>query len=345
MIEEFNSISPLRLEVLDDFWRREQAQTPHGEDFTAYGHPVQYRANHPDLLQVVAHSRRRFSRSAPREQTRPIRLDFLLDSQLPEAIVPEDWPGRLRYHATGDYLTINREPWINAFADLEHRHGVALVSPKLVHQPRLLSRYIADCFILNMMLRTGWGQLHASCVTRSETALLFSARHNTGKSTTAFRLVRHGYGLLSDGMTYVRADSGSLELMGYPVGEVKLRPEMLDEFSSLGVEGDRVLVREATKYVFDLRRWMPERVIDESFRPERAVVCLLERHAGQDTRVESISKDQALAGLWPEALHLDAEERLRRNLAPLRALVQSASCYRLTLGTRVAGILQAVDDL
>jgi hypothetical protein len=220
-----------------------------------------------------------------------------------------------------------------------------LVSPSLARSPRFLSRYVCDTFVLNMMMRTGLGLLHASCLWREGRALLLSAPHNTGKSTTALRLALHGYRLLSDGMTYVRVHERGLELLGYPVGEAKLRLDMIDAFPELGGHGEPTLVREDTKMVFDLRRALPQRVVERSVWPEEIVLCQLRRTEGRATHLAPLARDEALRALWPESSFVDDEEVMRTNLRAIRALLARARCYRMALGSDEAGILQAVDGL
>ncbi len=198
-----------QLDRLTDFWRRRESAAAHEFSDAVCGYPYRVTANHPELLAAARLSARRFSRCAPVAGGQPIALHYILDSALPETPVPHDWPQRLRHMGAGDWLAVNAEPWVNAFADLRRWVGVAFVSAPLMRAPYMLSRFIGDTFTLNMLLRTGWGQLHASCLWRDGRAVLLTAPHNSGKSTTAFRLVMNGYRLLSDGMTYVRVHGRS----------------------------------------------------------------------------------------------------------------------------------------
>ena len=262
---------------LVDFWRRLEAELVYETTIEAFGVPVQVVSNYEALLEGVSYSAQRYSQANPPPEASPIRLTYVLDTQLPEKPVPIDWPARLNYFGIGSWLTINAAPWVHAYADLERFTGVALYSPSIAAKPYLYSRFIGDCFVLNMMMRTGWGQLHASCVVRDQTAILLHAPHNHGKSTTAFRLALNGYRLLSDGMTYVRPGDRGVELLGYPVGEVKLRLDVLESFPMIKDEGSWTVVREDAKMVVDLRKSLPDCVIEDAIRPGKVVVCLLER--------------------------------------------------------------------
>ncbi len=337
------------LDALPDFWRRRAAAAPQEHAGAVCGYPYRVAANHPDLLEAARLSDHRFSRGAPVAGGRPISLRYVLDRELPDTPVPADWPRRLRHQGAGRWLMVSAEPWVTAFADLDTWEGVARVSAPLMGAPYMLSRYIGDTFALNMLMRSGWGQLHASCLWRDGRAVLLAAPHNTGKSTPALRLSLRVGRVLSDGMTYGRAAGGGLELFGYPVGEIKLRFDMLGEFPQARAGGQAALVREDAKMIYDLRREMPERVVEESVRPREVALCLLERAADPGgaarTTAEPVDRETALRGVWPDSAHVDALPVLRSHYRSLRALLDGARCYRLRLGSDAAGIVAAVDRL
>lgn len=334
------------LERLEDFWRRREAATRHETHYEAYGYPVHFEANDERLLAAAHLSAGRYSRCAPVPGGPTIHLKFVVDGRMPAEAVPLDWPSRLRYLGFDRWLTISGDPWVNAFAHLDQWVGVGVISSTLAEEPRLLSRYIADCFVLNMLLRTGWGQLHASCLEKEGQALLLAAPPNSGKSTTAFHLTMNGYRLLSDGMTYVRADGQEMELLGYPVGEVKLRFDMLSAFPQVKGRGQAAWAREDRKMVFDLRREMPDRVVETAIRPWRLVLCLLTREEGAvASRAERVGAEEAFAALLPEALHLDERQIVERNLVSIRQMLTKTVCYRLHLGSDVQSLLNTVAQL
>jgi hypothetical protein len=317
----------------------------HRLDYSGYGLAIRLLSNAPELLEAGRISSGRYSRSDSAPPLPVIELNLILDPQRPEEPVPADWQSRLRYMSVGPWLTIVGEPWLHAFADLGHWVAVALVSPSLAQHPVALSRCVCDTFTLNMLMRTGVGLVHASCLVQDGKALLLTGPHNAGKSSTALRLVLNGYSLVSDGMTYVRPGEPQLELLGYPVGEAKLRLDMLDSFPELQGYGEAALVREDTKMVFNLRRALPERVIEESIRPDQIVLCHVERSPDSASCTEPMAQDDLLQRMWPESTFVDDLEVMRSNLAAIRTLLSRARCYRLVLGTDVAGMLDSVGSL
>lgn len=334
-----------QLQRLPDFWGLRRSQITHQLEYRVFSHPVVFSANDPRLLEAARISAARYSHSAASVEPDPITFSFILDDQMPAEPVPLDFPNRLRYLRVGSWLTIQGEPWLHAFANLDSRQGVAVVSSMLADQPVLLSRFAADTFTLNMLMRNGFGQIHASCVCRSGRAVLLSATHNTGKSTTAFRLALNGYRLLSDGMTFVRRDGPRLELLGYPVGEVKLRLDMTSAFPQVSGRGEAAIVREDQKMVYNLRALMPEKILEKSFWPEEVVVCLMERNGNQRTWAEPVDGQTALLALIPEASLYDDRMVVASNFAVIQTLLEKARCFRLSIGADQDGILQAIDGL
>jgi len=337
--------TPFETEGLEDYWHRREASQAHTLSYNAYGLPVELRANDPRLLKAARLSSRRYSRCAPLPDTLPLTLRMLVDEQLGAPEVPADWAGPRHYQAVGPWLAIDGAPWLLASADLERRTGLALVATTLADQPSRLSRCTCDTLTLNAIMHTGLGLLHASCLSRDGTALLLCAEHNTGKSTTALHLAMNGWGLLADGMTYVRVDGERLGLMGYPVGEAKLRFDMLDHFPQLTAMGQAVRVREDTKMVFDLRQTFPGVVVEEAIWPERVVLCHMTRRGDTRSTAQPVGWEALFPTIWSESTFVEPAEILRSSYDAMVALLTRARCYELSLGTDVSSTLGLVDAL
>lgn len=333
------------MHLLEDFWRRRESALEHILDYQAFGFPVTVLSNHPRLLEGARISGGHFSKCETTDESGRIHICLVVDESLPAAPILSGWVAQLRYFGVGDWLTINAEPWLNAAAHLIDRRSVAIISQSLLDHPHLYSRYILDTITLNMVTHSGLGMVHASCVHRDKTAYLLSATHNTGKSTTAFRLALAGYQFVADGMTFVRVGKNGIELMGYPVGEVKLRLDTIQMFPMLNGHGRDVVVREDKKLVFNLRSLLPSQVLEGSIYPERIIVLLMERTNLRDTHLEAIGKTETLEGLFPETMHLDREQIMENNLQAVRVLLEKAQTYRLLLGSDEDKILSVLAEL
>ncbi len=334
----------MRIDRMEDFWKRRVTQDAFSMHYNAYGHAVHFTGNVHELLESANLSARRYSQ-APQIPDWDIHITVIQDPQLAEVDVPENFPAQLHYQAVNTSILFWGMPWVYASADLNARTAVAVVSSTLAHSPVYLSRFVLDTITLNMLIHTGVGQLHASCLFRDGRAVLLSAPHNTGKSTTAFGLVRHGYQLVSDGMSYVKVTNQGIGLMGYPVGEIKLRMDVVEGLSELNDFGESMLVREATKMVYNLRHAIPDSVIDQMIYPREIKLCLLERTQSKTTRVYPLTIEAALEGLWQDAAHYDDIEVLSENLRTLRIMLKHAQCYRLVIGNQQEDIVRVVDAL
>jgi len=355
--------APLDFEIsrLEDLSRQREATLAHTFTYSAYGYPVHFATDDPLLLEVAHISAGCFSRCEPVPDATPTRLKFFLDPGLPAEPLPVDLSSRLRYVMVGQRLAVHAPPWVSTFVDLREWAVVAVVSPAAVRQAPFLSRYVCDNFVFHILMRT-WmghiGHLHASCLYRDGRAVLLSAPHNAGKSTAALRLMTagtDGYRLVTDSTTLARIwDRGAaqrrlfqagVELLGYPVGQLKLRTDVLDEFPELKAHGRSLLVRNELKIAINLRQEMPERIVEESVWPREIVLCQIERVPGRTTSAEPREPAQVLREIWPESAFVDDPEVNDGNRAALETLLERARCYRLRLGSDVPGLLATVERL
>ncbi|MCG3207403.1 MAG: hypothetical protein FOGNACKC_01003 [Anaerolineae bacterium] len=334
--------SKLKTENFPDFWsRRANAQTERF-DFAPLGIPATITANRPEVLVAARLSAGRFCQSSARE-TPPIRLSLVVGSE-PAGRLPPDLPEQLNYTGVADWITVSAGAWGHGFASLPSREAVIILSPELAADSRLVSRYFIDHYLLNFIV-TEWAMLHASAVLspNRERLIVLIAPHNTGKSTTALHLLRAGFHFLADGMLLFRPQADGVEVAGYPVGEVKLRDDVLAHFADYA--GQPVRVREQRKTVVDLRQLHPGRVLDATFAPERISLCFVERRELAVTLVEPLTAAGVPPLLAGNSLYWDEPARLAHNTAALEQLIRGASLYRLRLGTELESIVNAVAAL
>src|SRR5581483_2520587 len=315
-----------------DFWNRRRGDSRFELRFPAFGYEVVLGANDPALRDAARLSAARYARAVPLDGSPVIELELLVVPAWGASPVPSDLPARIQTVAVNDYLFQAATPWLQWFTALNARRAWGMLAPALARDARLVSRYLIDRAVLNILLREGVGQLHATSLVRDDHAVIFIAPHGTGKSTTAFHLLRCGYRLLGDGLLFMR-ERGGLELMGYPAGEAKLTPAMQPLFPEWRGAGDEVTVHNVIKTVVDLRELAPGKVVVESVSPQRVILCLAERNGERTTRAQRLSPDAALERILPDTVYWDEPRPMLRSLNVLRRLIESAAAYRLTLGT------------
>jgi hypothetical protein len=155
----------------------------------------------------------------------------------------------------------------------------------------------------------------------------------------------HGYRLLTDSTTFVRHWPVGTELLGYAIAQLKLRLDQLDEFPVFRTRGKPMYLGGETKMVLDLRKEMPERMLEESVWPNEVVICHMERMSSPDTHAELMTPQETLNMIWPESRFTDEPVINPGNRMAVDALLQNARCYHLVLGTDVESMLQAIDNL
>ncbi|HEX9924930.1 MAG TPA: hypothetical protein VGD99_19900 [Anaerolineae bacterium] len=326
----------------EDFWSRQANAQTETFEFTPLGMPATITANEPALLAAAHLSAGRFSRAKPHLE-KPISIQLVAGAG-PMEKPPADLTERLGYMGVGDWITLSAGAWGQAFANLRTRAAVLHLSPGLATATRLVSRYFIDHYLLNFIL-TEWAMLHASCILDPEEQrlIVMIAPHNVGKSTTALRLLRAGFIFLADGMVLLQQNGAGFQVGGYPIGEVKLRDDVLSLFPEYS--GHAVRVREQRKTVIDLRAAHPEQLVDTLIEPNRIQLCFVEQAQTAHTRVTRLSPAEVIPAVAANTVYWDKPSNLAHNSAILQGLIQTAELYRLEIGIEAEGIISTLTKL
>lgn len=337
---------------LDDFWGRRAHRPDYARSFHVFGRPAVLVANDQQVLAALDHSLPLFS-SVPPGDYPPFRLQFTVRPlPVPMGESVDSVVDCVLYTGEGQWIAIGLGPWGQAFADLGSGHATAIIAPELAARPDLVSLTLLNTLLLNFCLGSGFGMLHASCLWRDDgrdgRALLLMAPHNSGKSTTALRLVRAGFALVSDSMVHIVPETDTTRaplLAGFPVRRIKLRADMLEVFTDWRplVRAERV--RDETKYVLDLEQVDQTYVRTDAIRPERLTVCLLERSTGEATSWRPATGEAVAAAVMANSLFYDTPAVWRENLAAIDRLLARSRTYHLTIGRDPVALIAAVKEL
>jgi hypothetical protein len=344
---------------LEDFWGRRKNAPVEERPFRIFGRPFKVTSNEPGLLIAVDLCLPLYS-TAPESELSPFRLHLVVQPG-PEdpGPVPEDLVDRAQYAAHGGWLIIRLGRWGDCFVDLASGCGYGLLSPRLAARPEVVSRCLLNTVFTNHIIGSGFGLLHASCLVRDGRALLLMAPHNSGKSTTALRLVLasyqpqadsryrlstdSGYRLLTDSMVFLSPAGEPLRLFGFPVGQVKLREDVLPHFGELAPHLEPEPVRGEVKYRIDLRSLDPDLVHPQALAPPAVFLCLLTQ--GSRTRLGPADQEQVLAAIVRNSLFYDTDAVWERNLASIQTLLERATLWTLDIGADQARIVETVNRL
>lgn len=336
---------------LEDFWGRRAHRPDHERAFHVFGRPAVLAANDERVLSALDFSLPLFSAAPPSDRP-PFRLRFAVRSLPVPSEGVESVVDHVLYTGEGQWIAIGLGPWGQAFADLRAAQATAIIAPELAARPDLVSLTLLNTLLLNFCLGSGFGMLHASCLWRDDgrdgRALLLMAPHNTGKSTTALRLVQAGFALVSDSMVHIvpeEDDTAAPLLAGFPVRRIKLRADMLEAFPDWRplVRAERV--RDETKYVLDLEQVSPACVRTDAVRPERVTVCVLERSDGEATSWRPATDETVAEAVMANSLFYDTPAVWQKNLAAIGRLLACSHNYHLTIGRDPGKLVSAVEDL
>jgi len=326
----------------EDFWSRRENAQAHAFECAPYGIPTRITTNQADVLEAARLSARRYSRSETLEG-KPITIQIVVSREA-GAPVPDDLPARLKYTGVDEWILLSAGEWGHSFGNLRTHTALVALSPALAADARLVSRYFVDHYVLNFAL-TEWAMLHASCVLDADRRrlIVMVATHNAGKSTTALRLARAGYTFLADGMALLKMKEGNWIVGGYPIGEVKLRHDVLEWFPEYS--GQAVQVREHQKTIVDLRSAHPDRTVESLLTPESIHLCFVERQEGSHSHVAPIDAAEAAQIVSANTVYWHTSEYMAHNSDTLHHLLQTASLHRLRIGSDPDSIVAAFNQL
>jgi hypothetical protein len=235
--------------------------------------------------------------------------------------------GEVLYRDDNDELLIRHGD--EAFVSCRAGEGHASVevgsrSPQLVW---LASHPLFTIPLIEMLKRRGLYSVHAAGVTLSGRALLFPGPSGSGKSTLTIALIRAGFGLLGDDMTFLARAQDDVRVLGFP-DEVDLTDETVGFFPELsGLE-------ECPPD----EGWPKHRLHTEDRYGAPPVTCsvagalvfprLVKRLKNVATR---IGPDEALRELAPNVL-LTEPTSSQAHLDAMADLVRVSKCYRLEVG-------------
>jgi hypothetical protein len=329
---------------VEDFWGRRNRLT-HQRDFRLFGRPANLASNSPGAMDALDASLALFSLAAPVEAA-PFAIEIVVRPMHAGAEpLPANLFDQITYTGRGNWLALHLGDWGHCHVDLSAGRATAVVATELGQQPAALSRYLLNTILTNLIIGRGYGMLHATALQMAGRVLLLLAPHNSGKSTTALRLVQTGYTFLSDSMVFIAPPGRPLQLLFFPVGKLKVRPDVIPHFPALAPFLEQEMVRGEVKHSLDLRRATPALVGLEAIEPASVDIFLLNRWSRAESRVEPATATKMMAAAVANSIYYDRLEAWRPNLALIWELVQRARCYRLFLGADEASLVTALAAL
>jgi ABC-type cobalamin/Fe3+-siderophores transport system ATPase subunit len=331
------------LSRIEDHWHRLETRITAERTLRALGYPFIVRSNCAAVMALAELTERRFSSCQPITTTTTGQIDLFALGDMPTTpIDPLAFEHQFQTVANGEQGLLHWGRWGSLYADWTRPAAFGFVSSELVQHPTIASRHCLDTFILIALLRQPVGMLHASGLVKDGHVILLIGPHGAGKSTTALRLIRAGYRLISDTLMFVRLCEERIQLLGYGVGELKLTsegltlfPELLQTTPDLSTDGRR-------KPIFWLRDLMPACVETAAVYPHTIALCLTQRSHDEHTHLSLLDEDIALYQLTRNTSYLDEVDVMSRNLSVIHQLIQRSRAYMLELGRDVDELVQTL---
>ena len=215
----------------------------------------------------------------------------------------------------------------------------SLTEPLDLHQALLPSIFFFFP-LAQLLARRGLHIVHAAALERNGRGVLIPGMSGSGKSTCCVSLMRAGYRCLSDDKPFLRENGAGVELLPFP--------EMIDV-----TDQSVAFFPELSKAASDLESgFRKKRFCAETLYPGSAAdavtprVILFPQISEEPTsRVEALSKAQALQTLLPHSLLCFDRGISVRHFELLTRLVETTTCYRLYFGRDVLDLPRLVDQL
>lgn len=215
----------------------------------------------------------------------------------------------------------------------------SLTEPLDLHQALLSSIFFFFPFA-QLLAQRGLHVVHAAAMERNGHGVLIPGMSGSGKSTCCVSLMRAGYRCLSDDKPFLRENGAGVELLPFP--------EMIDVTDqSVAFFPELSRAASALESGFRKKRFCADTVYPGSTADAvTPSIILFPNISGEPTsRVETLSKAQALQTLLPHSLLCFDRGISVRHFELLARLVETTTCYRLHFGRDVLDLPRLVDHL
>jgi len=177
-------------------------------------------------------------------------------------------------------------------AQYDQGRALGFIAPELLANEARLRYSVLELLALLLVTQHDRVPVHTGAVVLNGLAILLAGRSTAGKSTLCYACLRDGFGLLAEDVVYASRQHG-MRLWGVP-WQVHLLPDALRFFPELADLPAEIQANGKLKLAVETTGFGAERALRYA---ERAVVCVVERHAGADSVLEPIDPAVVVATL------------------------------------------------
>ena len=295
--------------------------------FPLLGVPVEIRSNSASVIAAAGRAFGGWHALAP-ELVAPIEprvVSVVVHPADPSLLAGAPRPFVQRIHG-GCFLASDGVNMLTAQYD--EGRALAFVAPELLQHEARLRYNVLELLALLLVTQHDRVPVHTGAVVRNGLAILLAGRSTAGKSTLCYACLRDGFQLLAEDVVYA-SRAPALRLWGVP-WQIHLLPDAVRFFPELADIPAEVQANGKFKLAVDTAHFGPARAICHA---ERAVVCVVERHAAAEALLEPIDPAVAVATL---SGNRESGFDLYDGTRAVAEALAARGAYRLTVGSDLA---------
>lgn len=311
-----------------------RAKLAHREAFPLLGIPVEIRSNSLAVIAAARDALGSWRDLAPELVAKvPPRIVSIIVQPVPTC-EGASAPFVYRAHG-GTFLASDGANLLTAQYD--RGRALAFITRGMIERgPELRENVILQLALL-LVTQHDRVPLHAGAVVLEGLAILLAGRSTAGKSTLCYACLREGFQLLTDDAVYISREP-RLRIWGQP-DRVHLLPDAVQFFPELASVRPEIQPTGKLKLAIETTQFGTARAVHHA---ERAIVCVVERHAGADTRLEPIGRGEAVAALSADP---DPGFDLYEGAEEVAELLAARGAYRLVVGHDPGDAARVLRDL
>ena len=313
-----------------------KAELVHSATFPLLGVPVEIRSNSVAVIAAAELAFGRWRSLAPEliAPVAPALVEVIVQPADPALLADEPRPFVHRVHG-GRFIASDGVNMLSAQYD--QGRALAVIGLELLPREEQLRDNVLRLLALLLVTQHDRVPVHAGAVVHDGLAILLAGRSTAGKSTLSYACLRDGFQLLAEDVVYV-SRTPALRLWGLP-DLIHLLPDAVGFFPELAEVPAKVQANGKYKLAVETARFGADRAVCHA---ERAVVCVLERHAAAATRLEPIEPAQAIAVL---SGNREPGFDLYEGTSAVAEALAAGGAYRMTVGHDLSSATAALRDL
>jgi hypothetical protein len=312
--------------------------------FPLLGVPLEIRSNSPAVIAAAERSFGHWHKLEPKliEPSEPLIVSIVVhqaadtDRQLNLRTQNTEHRAQFAQRLHGDcFIAASGENLLTARMD--HGQALAFVTPELVADDMQFRYHVLECLALLLASWRDRTPVHAGAVVHAGRAALLVGRSTAGKSTLCYACARAGFSLLAEDVVYVGLRDRP-RLWGNP-WSIHLLPDAPRLFPELADLPARIQANGKHKLTVELAELGAAQPHVDA---ERAIICLIHRHAGPRSVIRPIDASAAIAAL---SHNREAGFDLHTQASAVVDLLAAQGAYQLEVGHDLAEAVELLRGL